>query len=419
MHTQKKKIAKAICTWAVLLAILLISCNMAAITVAAEPDNSLPERITSLVVPDGIYAFMNVASEKWIDVRYDSIHPGYNMQQYAYSSTPADSNGPYGLYRVTQIESTGRYVIRPLLNEELSFEYVGAEIKTKNIPVLDRDVAVEDTYEIEWQEYGQYTLRQYGEDTYVCCGDLDASGSAAGSRSFLTTVASSDVQVARWVLQPYQEMLKTGVYWISNDTEIPVGTNPRIMDARGPSYAEGTVIQQWKSPNPDPIMYNPQIWIVRNIGCGYYTISHSRKFDMYMSYNGTSVTLKECKDSAIGNDTTIQWKIEGNVQNGYRITSKVDSSKCITAPTSTANGQGLIYSVPSETNRLSSWSFNRLNDVYIMSICTSYNTSFTVNDEGEEIGQALLDFGHAWVNLKTCLRVKSLLDQPRLVPASI
>ena len=145
-----------------LLTILILSCNLATISIAAEPDETLKDHITDLIVPDGIYAFMNVASQKWMDIRFDSIHPGYNMQQYAYSATPADGNAPYGLYRVTQIESTGRYVIRPLLNEELSFEYVGAEIKTKEIPALDRDVAFEDTYEIEWQESNQYTLRQYG-----------------------------------------------------------------------------------------------------------------------------------------------------------------------------------------------------------------------------------------------------------------
>jgi len=401
MTTYRTKIVKIIGVWIVLLIVFMFNYSNIAITVAAEPDSSLPDHITDLIVPDGIYAIINVASEKWMDVRYNSSVPGAHMQQYAYPSSPADGNAPYGLYRITRIEDSGRYVIRLLLNETLTFEYVGDEITTKVIPALDREVAPEDTYRIVPRGDGHYTLQQYGEESYICCGDLDASGSASGTRSYLTTTTSKTSSVSQWMLQPYQKMLKTGAYWISNDVSIPIGTNPRIMDAEGPSFAEGTVIQQWKSPNPDPIMYHPQIWIVRNIGCGYYTISHSRKFDMYMSYHNDAIRLNECMDSDVGEEYSIQWKIEGNTQSGYCITSRSDPTKSIAAPTSTANGQNLTYaSAPVENNGLNLWDFNRIDEVYIMSICTSYNTSFHIDENGNEVGQHPLDFGHSWIKFE-------------------
>jgi len=403
MRTQKKNIAKIICTWTVLLTILLISCNIAAFTAAAEPDENLPEQITSDVVPDGIYAFKNLASQKWMDVEYDSSYPGYHMQQYAYSSSPANGNAVYGLYRVTQIENTGRYIIRLLLNEELSFGLTDdSEVLTKDISAIDSEVDAEDTFVIEHIGSGRYTIQPYGSNKFLRCYDLVSSGSADAPDSYLTSTTNGSSNLAKWILQPYQEMLKTGVYWISNNADIASGSNPRIMDAEGPSYASGTPIQQWKDNNPEQNgMYYAQIWIVRNIGCGYYTISSSKKLDMYMSCNGTAISLKESMDSEICDDSSIQWKIEGNTQKGFTITSKLSSAKAITAPDNIIDGSNLICSAPTTSNEMyTHWNFNRIDNVYIASIYSITDTTGASSGGSSGSGSSFGDLGHSWIKFE-------------------
>ena len=405
LKTKQNNLLRSSCIFIMLLAILIINCHIIAFTATAEANSDSITPISSNVVPDGIYALKNASSQKWMDIQYNSTLPGHHVQQYNFSTNPAEGDDIYGLFRITQIENTGRYVIRALLNESLSFGYEGTDVLTKTIPTLDNEVETEDTFTIEKTGSG-YLIKPYNSArSYVCCNDPAASGSAGAPGSYLIANGVHDAGMkAVWFLYPQELQVKTGVYWMSNDSGLASGANPRVMDAEGPSYAEGTIIQQWKNGNPEyNNMYYAQVWIVRHIGCGYYTISSSKKFDMYMSYNSTTVTLKESKDSAVGDDSAIQWKIEGNTQDGYSITSKSNSQKAITVPSGTSDGANLIYSSPTASNSgRNRWDFHRIDDVYIASIysiadTTGASSGGTIIGTG---GSAFGDLGHSWIKIE-------------------
>ena len=124
--------------------------------IGGNPPSAEPyAAISSTVVPDGVYALRNIGNGNlWMDIAQNTITPGAYVQQYAFSNSPVDDFSRSGLFKVSYNNSTGTYVIRSMLNNLLSFGFVGDYVKTKVIPADDADVALADTFYHNTNEHG-------------------------------------------------------------------------------------------------------------------------------------------------------------------------------------------------------------------------------------------------------------------------
>ncbi len=99
----------------------------------------------------GVYSFNNVAhADKWFDTRADSHNAGAYIQQYNYTTNPADTNHfeRSGLFKITIHPDYGTYIIRSMRNNRYTlglYEEDGNKyIQTQEIPLNDRDVEIEE-----------------------------------------------------------------------------------------------------------------------------------------------------------------------------------------------------------------------------------------------------------------------------------
>ncbi len=347
-------------------------------------------------VSDGIYAFRNLGNEnRWMDIERNITTPGAHLQQFSFDdNSPASVYSASGLFRVTQIDNSGRYVIRSMLNEALGLDCSSTDsyVYTKSIALIDQNVDISNTYYVKFHN-GGYIIVPYGSSTVVAANNTDASGYSGVPDSYLkrkTLSAAGDC--ARWSIECYTDMVDEGLYWLSNQTNL--SSTYRVMDARGPSYAEGTVIQQWQEAGEPSSSAYAQRWIIRHVGCGYYTIASSKKHHMFISKNGSSLQLTECYPDELSETSSILWKIEGSDQSGYTITNKAGSTYSITAPTNTTSGTALVLTSASSGGTRSKWTLNRIDDVYIVSIYSIYPTN------SEDSSSSVTNLGHSWIKFE-------------------
>ena len=118
--------------------------------VGGEPSVELQDFtvITSTAVPDGVYALRNVGNGNlWMSVRANQLTAGGQMQQYNFGSSPADTFTRAGLFKITQVGTTGRYTIRFMMNNLLSIGFDESNnVVTKIIPANDEDVPLTSTF---------------------------------------------------------------------------------------------------------------------------------------------------------------------------------------------------------------------------------------------------------------------------------
>ena len=355
-------------------------------------------------IKDGIYALQNLGNQgRWMDIQQNLTSPGAHLQQYGFGESPAATYSLSGLFRITQIGHTGKYTIRLMLNENLSFGFSNSDVITKTISGDDSNVSDADTFRITYNN-GGFVIRPYLDQEYAICAKSNmGSGAADAPESFLTKKRLANAgNRARWTLEGYQTFIDSGVYWLSNSVGISAGANPRIMDAESGGYTAGTIIQQWKSSSPEPNLYRAQTWIVTRLDNGYYTIASSQKPDMYITFSDDStqkVVLKQCSDSAVENDWDIQWEIRGNKTTGYCIINRTYSPQCITVPQTTSNGTDLVTSdYTTSNNGRNIWTLNRINDVYVASIYCIGPASPSSGSGSS--GGSFSDFGHAWIKFE-------------------
>ena len=140
---------------------------------SANTRSSSYEFFGTNIIPDGVYALQNLGNTaRWVDIQYDSTTAGARVQQYAYGSTPAEGSSNSGLYKITRRASTGTYIIRLMLNQNLSFGVSGSDVYTKTIPSSDSSVSNADTFYIEYSS-GGYTIRPYNSSTYISAKKYD------------------------------------------------------------------------------------------------------------------------------------------------------------------------------------------------------------------------------------------------------
>lgn len=149
-------------------------------------------------ISDGVYALQNNSfTTRWMTVEADNVFAGKHIQQVYSDASPASSSvfDRSSLFKISHVYGTDRYIIRSMLNNNLSFGVSGTEILTKIIPSADSDVPVEDTFYIEWDGYG-FLIRPYGSSNVI--------NMASASNANLTMVNKTNVTAsARWTFVQY------------------------------------------------------------------------------------------------------------------------------------------------------------------------------------------------------------------------
>lgn len=192
-------------------------------------------------VPDGVYALGNIGNGGlWMDVQHSSTDPGAHMQQYEYTPDPISMGDPSGQFKITRVSGTNRYIIRSMLNQNLSFGISGTEVLTKTIPATDSQVAAADTFYLVYS-LGGFIIRPYGSSYSITAKNTRASGMGGAPDSYLTVVAQgSETNQARWVPHNAYAFVEDGVYAFR-----VLGNPSRWMDVQNDSYEAGKHLQQY------------------------------------------------------------------------------------------------------------------------------------------------------------------------------
>ena len=181
-------------------------------------------------IPDGIYALKNVGNfDRWMDIQYGSTLPGHHMQQYAFGHSPTLNTDLHGLYSVRRVPNTSRYIIRAMINPNLTFGAYGTDVKTKEISLVDSEVPIADTFYMEHNIWG-HTIRPVGYSTYVCAQNTQNSGAPGAPLSYLKMRSLSDAgDRARWELEPLpNQPIVNKVFKIKN-----IGTGQYLAVEKG------------------------------------------------------------------------------------------------------------------------------------------------------------------------------------------
>ena len=219
----------------------------------------------------GVYSFRNVGhSDMWFDTRADSYNEDTYIQQYKYTTNPADTDyfERSGLFKVTIHPVDGTYIIRSMRNNRYTlglYEAGGKKyIQTQEIPLNDGDVEIEDTFEIEYNStLNGYTVKRYGTEDYITSCSATASGGAGGMASCLqfTDEYSS---TSAWILTKYIGTLERGQVFEYPSSWDDVGLiqdifyNPRLIAwCTQPNYNTPYVIPVFGYDDMADYLWNP------------------------------------------------------------------------------------------------------------------------------------------------------------------
>ena len=289
-------------------------------------------------IPDGIYAFKNLGnSNRWMDVQEDRTDPGYHMQQYAFSNeSPADFYKLSGLFKVTQVGQTGRYIIRLMLNTNLTFAFSGNEVLTKQISQYDSQVSASDTFYITYDN-GGYIIRPYSDSSYcISANNTTASGRDGAPDSYLSKrTLSSAGNRARWIVEGYQSNIPNGVYAFKN-----VGNANRWMDVQEDKTDPGYHIQQleYKTSSPAETFERCSLFKVTQIGStGRYTIRLMLNNRLGFKFSSNEVITQNIdnNDASVSSDCTFRIAF----YNGNFVIRENSGSYCVSAKDTMASGR--------------------------------------------------------------------------------
>ena len=285
-------------------------------------------------IPNGVYALQNYGnSGLWMDIEGDSTEAGMHMQQFAYSTSPADGSSLAGLYRITQYGDTDRYIIRAMLNESLSFGIVGNEVLTKTIPASDADVTDADTFYIEARG-DEYAIKPYGSSQYIGANDTDASGWAGRPDSYLIPQnLTTNLYQNLWVLQSKNIDIEAGVYAFQNKEHLY-----RWMDTEGDSYGTGAHIQQYDYQLSPAMTFSRGglFKIAPNGNTGYYVIRLMTNNYLSFYRDGNEFLTREI--NKYDNQVSLTDTFSIQFYHGGYVIRPYGSSYCITSNHETASG---------------------------------------------------------------------------------
>ena len=113
-------------------------------------------------LPDCVYAFRHTRNQtRYITVEDDYEFAGKHIQQTELTVSPTIEFDQSSLFKISNVPGTERFVIRSMLNNNLSFKISGTEVITTEIPAIDADVNPSDTFLLVWDGFG-YVIQPYG-----------------------------------------------------------------------------------------------------------------------------------------------------------------------------------------------------------------------------------------------------------------
>ena len=177
-------------------------------------------------LPDGVYALQNDSYyNQWMSIEDDSCWSGNNLQQEYSSISPLDTTelDRSRLFKITRIPGTPRYTIRSMLNNTITFEFVGNEIITKEISAFDDAVPNSNTFSIEWQG-DRFLISPYGS-SYVIGTTSETDANLAPVLKANATAAS------HWCLEQYTGTHEYGYELFSTKDPFIVGENATFITA--------------------------------------------------------------------------------------------------------------------------------------------------------------------------------------------
>ena len=413
-----------------------------------------PLAVYPAVLADGVYAIKNIGNSSgstgfYLDTALAHWAPGYNMQQYKFTNgtSPLDNFSTSALFKITRNTSSGSYVIRIMRNNALSFGiHVNTdgsnEILSKEIPLDDSAVDLNDTYSITASGSGYY-IRKYGTTNLIATRDTDASGSAGAPDSYL--YASSAIgDHTRWTFSAYTgpernaaTMMRLGALEVGQTITIyPViystrpGYNMPYLDmSQMPSSAYTitgpTAYGRFNVTPHDGPMWNIDIYVKKGsaasahmvfaneqtfevgmpIDEGIYFFENAQFPGKYMqidddSSSSTNGAIMELWDFDADDDQ--RWNLD-HISDGYYKITSVASGKALTAPTA-VNGSVTQSTYQSLTSQ--KWLISKnSNGTYCLKSSERYLAAgdgiFTSDGRNVEGRSAQNDAKDEW-NLRLC-----------------
>lgn len=219
--------------------------GMRSITTTTEEE--LPSIHTGYI-PDGIYSFKTKAhTNLWMDIRNNSTAVGTIVQQFDFDGTsPSIEYSASGLFKVTRVPGTGRYIIRLVMNNSRTIGFDSNDVVVKSISSNDSNVSASETFEIVYNNtYDAYTIKQYGTGNYVAANDEAGSGALDGNSSKLVKSTVSSITLKEsWIIEGYSNTIPDGVYSFLN-----VKNTGRWLDVERDSMLSGMHMQQYAYPS--------------------------------------------------------------------------------------------------------------------------------------------------------------------------
>lgn len=195
--------------------------------------------------PEGIYALQSYTAEnRWMDIQQNLTTPGAHVQQYSYNNrSPAISYQSSGVFRLSRVGTTSRYIIRLMLDNSLTFTFdEDGYVVTKRISLNDNEVSIDDTFYITFNASDAVAIRKHGTNSYICSNSTTASGMSGAPDSFLVADSVNPATDNRtlWKLEGAETSLPEGVYCFKN-----MGNSSMWMDTQQDLAEPGVHIQQY------------------------------------------------------------------------------------------------------------------------------------------------------------------------------
>lgn len=143
---------------------------------------------------EGVFALESVANPShWMNLSFPDS--GGQVAHASYNESPAATFTREGLWKISRYRDTDYYILRPMLNNYVSFDLYYSDVLTKYVNMIDERMSLIDTYSIYFNN-GTFIFQPYGRTDALCVR------SNFSSDQNLTVAAGTGTR-AQWRLQQY------------------------------------------------------------------------------------------------------------------------------------------------------------------------------------------------------------------------